>query len=495
MKKLLEIKILKFIIVTIVIATLVVPFDGHAQTRQRKNTTQTTKTRTSPNSVNSKKPKTSAEAKQRKAAVQKEIQTTQKKIRENDTKVTNELAALGKLQNEIDATTSQINRLNHQLTRLNIDINSLENNIENNEAELSILREEYLKAVKKMRATRRNKSDLAFIFSSNSLNQAMRRMRYLREFSVWKGRQIEEINGKVTDLKNEKEALAKAKADQENALALQRSSKVKLASQYEKHEQLVAELKKNGRALETHLRKKQAEAKELDYMVSQLISEEQDNNLAYDQNVSAQKKGEGSQPKSSSALQKKDAENKLASKSTKPETPSKNKSTDYADARRRAPRSVGVTESVNTKHANNTPISSDGFVEMKGRLPYPSTGSFTVTSRFGRQNVPDMPDVEYDNPGIDAETEAGASARAVYGGKIAGVYLLPGYNTVVIVNHGGYYTVYGNISNPRVKSGDTIEAGTNLGQLALNEDNPGHSTIHFEVWKNREKLNPQEWLR
>ena len=132
---------------------------------------------------------------------------------------------------------------------------------------------------------------------------------------------------------------------------------------------------------------------------------------------------------------------------------------------------------------------------MKGKLPNPTTGSFAITSRFGRQYMPDMPDVEYDNPGIDAESDAGAAARAVFDGKVAGVYILPGYNTVVIVNHGGYYTVYGNISSPTVKTGEVVSAGTNLGSLALNEDGSGKSTIHFEVWKNRDKLNPQEWLR
>ena len=109
--------------------------------------------------------------------------------------------------------------------------------------------------------------------------------------------------------------------------------------------------------------------------------------------------------------------------------------------------------------------------------------------------MPDLPDVVYDNPGIDAETNAGASARAVYKGKVSGVYLLPGYNTVVIVNHGNYYTVYGNIATPSVKNGDSVDAGANLGALALNEEDSSHASIHFEVWKNREKLNPQEWLR
>ncbi len=132
---------------------------------------------------------------------------------------------------------------------------------------------------------------------------------------------------------------------------------------------------------------------------------------------------------------------------------------------------------------------------MKGNLPRPVSGSFKVTSRFGRQSLPELPDIVYDNPGIDAEVASGASALAVYGGKVSGVYMIPGYNTVVIVNHGSYYTVYGNISSPAVKVGDQVKAGQGLGSLAPDEDNHSRSSIHFEVWRNREKLNPLEWIR
>ncbi len=118
-----------------------------------------------------------------------------------------------------------------------------------------------------------------------------------------------------------------------------------------------------------------------------------------------------------------------------------------------------------------------------------------MTSQFGRHSLPELPDVMYDNPGIDAETSAGASAQAVYGGRVSGVYVIPGFSTVVIVNHGNYYTVYGNIASPSVKVGDVVKQGQAIGKLAPSEDDPSHSSIHFEVWKNRDKFNPLDWIR
>ena len=131
---------------------------------------------------------------------------------------------------------------------------------------------------------------------------------------------------------------------------------------------------------------------------------------------------------------------------------------------------------------------------MRGRLPKPVAGGFRVVSPFGRQSLPDLPDVVYDNPGIDAEVAKGASAQAVYSGNVSAVYRVPGFSVVVIVNHGNYYTVYGNIESASVKVGDNVRQGQSLGRLAPDADDPSHSTIHFEVWRHREKLNPMSWI-
>lgn len=483
------------------------------QTRKRKTTTgkgQTSKGKGGSSSTSAKKqqgPTTSAEARQREAQAQKEIKQTEARIKENDAKVSKGLAELGKLDTEISQTQVKIKDLNTKVTRLNSEITTLENEIVANEVALERLREEYLKAVKKMRVTRKNKSALAFIFSSKSVSQAMRRMRYLREFSEWRGRQTDEINGKLTDLKNQKEALAKAREEQQSALALQRSGERELATQHSRQAALVAELKQNGQALQSHLKRKQAEAREMSNLVSQLIAQEQKKaeEERRAQEEARRKAEEERRQQELLAQQQQERESQSVpppqSKDSKDKKDKRDKApTDFADARKRKPRGSGSTSSEGSSSSGNggsvsrSPAAS-GFQDMRGKLPYPTSGNFTVVSRFGRQYLADLPDVEYDNPGIDAQTDAGASAKAVFKGRVSGVYLLPGYNTVVIVNHGNYYTVYGNINNPSVKTGDNVEAGALLGKLAAAEDDPSHSTIHFEVWRNREKLNPQEWLK
>lgn len=172
----------------------------------------------------------------------------------------------------------------------------------------------------------------------------------------------------------------------------------------------------------------------------------------------------------------------------------------YAEARRRKPKSdkeqsAGASKTSTNKETGSSSVSGTSFESMKGRLPRPVSGSFKVTSPFGSHSLPGMPDVIYDNPGIDVEVSSGAIAQAVFAGKVSGVYVVPGYSTVIIVNHGDYYTVYGNIAAANVKVGDNVKQGQNLGKLAAEEGDSSHSSIHFEVRHNRDKLDPMSWIK
>lgn len=453
------------------------------------------------------KPKTSVEAKKKQEDTKKEIKLTEAQIKENDLKVSQNLTELGQTREEISKLEKDIASTNREISNLNSEISSIEHNISKNERELSRLREEYLKAVKKMRAARKNKSTLAFIFSSKSWNQAMRRMRYLKEFSRWRANQTEAINAKVKILNTEKETLALSKAEREKMLAQQKNNEENLKLRLTRQESLISELKANGKALEVHLNRKKAEARDLGNTITQLIAQEDAARKKAEAEAQARKKAEELKKAQEEEAKRKKAQeeallaqqnkkkddNPSNKKSDNSKAEKKNpsqKSTEYADARKRRPRS-----NTSNPPAESTQETANDFASMKGKLPAPTTGSFSIVSPFGRQHLPDLPDVEYENPGIDALSDSGASARAVFEGKVSGVYLLQGYNTVVIVNHGNYYTVYGNISTPSVKLGDTVSAGSILGALSANEENAPKTNIHFEVWKNREKQNPQEWLR
>jgi len=539
-----------------------------ARTKKNKGSSAKGKSSGKKKSAPTKK-ETVGDVRRKEAETRKEIALTQEQIRKNDLEVKRGLNELGKLQGDIAEGKVKLAKASGDVKKLDERIRTVSGNISKEEQELSRLREEYLKAVKKMRIKRKSTSKLAFIFSSKNFSEAMRRMRYLKQFAEWRDARSGEITNKVESLKKQKEDLGRAKIGKDEALKRESEAQKQLNRQYAEQGVVVEKLKANGEALKTHLANKQSEANVLKGRVASLIAEEQaraeaerkakeaaerKERLAREEaarKAEADRKAQLAREEDARAEKnKKEAANKEAAKKeasgkdagkenlaqNTPKNEEKNKSSkennkeakqkkqtknnkrqsgkenniQYADARKRRPRSQRNDQtiaSVSGKEAEKSVGSaavasakksvatSGDFSKMRGSLPKPVSGSFRITSPFGRHSLPDLPDVMYDNPGIDAEVAAGSNAKAVFEGRVSGVYVVPGFASVVIVSHGNYYTVYGNIQKPAVKVGDTVKQGSNLGRLAPEEDNPGKSSIHFEVWRNREKLDPAQWIR
>lgn len=489
---------------------------------------------------------TSSDVKRQEAAARQEIKKTEAEIRANDKEISKGISNLRKIEGDIAVSKKEVSTLTSQVGNIKGRIAALEGQIVRKDSTLKLLRAEYLKAVKKMRVARKKNSDMAFLFSSGSFSQAMRRMRYLRDFSAWKDRQSREIGEAVAQLKESKQKLASNQRDLNETLGRRVEANNKLERQRASQDAIVVELRRNGEALRTHLSRKQAEANQLRGRVAALIAQEEEHRRQAEaeearraeerarQQEQARRERERRQEEQRQAEERAERERQQAEaraekdkKQDKPAAPKKENKKDvrkadakpnvpaakpgkgdrtYADARRRRPRGEASGSSAPKQSApsgQSTPPkkspapapSGSGFEGMKGRLPRPVAGEFRVVSQFGRQSLPDMPDVVYDNPGIDAEVAKGSSALAVYPGKVSAVYVVPGFSTVVILSHNGYYTVYGNIASPSVKMGDNVKQGQGLGRLAEDADNPSKSSIHFEVWRKRDKLNPLSWIR
>lgn len=69
------------------------------------------------------------------------------------------------------------------------------------------------------------------------------------------------------------------------------------------------------------------------------------------------------------------------------------------------------------------------------------------------------------------------------------------YGNCVKIDHGnGYQTLYAHMkSGLLVKNGDTVKAGQRLGYMS-DSGNAYGAHLHFEVWKDGERINPTEYL-
>ena len=162
---------------------------------------------------------TAADVRRRQEAAQKEITQTRQQIKENDAAVRRNLSELGKLEGDISDSRRKVAETGGKVAALQKRLDALHAQISAEEKSLASMRAGYLEAVKKMRAHRKEKSMLAFIFSSGSFNEALRRMRYLRQFSEWRDRKTREIDGKVRLLREQTERLAQTKNMHDRALA------------------------------------------------------------------------------------------------------------------------------------------------------------------------------------------------------------------------------------------------------------------------------------
>lgn len=462
-------------------------------------------------------PESKRDLERRQRETQAEIAATREKIKENDREVSRNLKELGKLQEDITAGKQDLASITKRVNLLEGEISELQNKIGAGETELGRLKTEYLKAVKRMRNRKKTNSDLAYIFSSKSLSEANRRMRYLKEFSEWRKKQSAEIENKVKTLQKQRGDLARDKEVHSKEMNRQLAAQRKLENQYREQDALVVQLKSNGEALRAHLQRKQSEVNTLKSQVSALIAAEQRAEEARraeaerqerERLAREQKSAENNQLAQTSGNRQEEETAKpgQTGKSKKDKTKKENKGKQkdsgnsgnaYADARRRRPRSDKAGQTGENSGVASKPgeVRSGSFEAMRGGLPRPVAGTFIITSPFGPHALPGLPDVKYDNPGIDARVDKGATAKAVYAGKVSGVYMIPGFSTVVIVNHGNYYTVYGNLATTMVKVGDAVKQGHAIGSVAVDEDDSAHGMLHFEVWRNREKLNPQQWIK
>ncbi|MCR9011175.1 murein hydrolase activator EnvC family protein [Gabonibacter chumensis] len=134
---------------------------------------------------------------------------------------------------------------------------------------------------------------------------------------------------------------------------------------------------------------------------------------------------------------------------------------------------------------------SDDFAKNRGKLPWPVEEGF-VSEKFGVNVHPLFKQVKLTNDGITVTTSAGADVRSVFTGTVVEIMFIPGYNNVVMIRHGNYLTLYSNIIKVYIRKGDVIKLKQKIGKLA--SDNESSSTLNFQIWRDKEKLDPQLWL-
>ena len=401
----------------------------------------------------------------KRGALQKQIAETESILQNTKKDVGSQLNGLAALTGQIEERKRYILAINNDVETIERELVSLNRQLNSLEKDLKEKKKKYEASVQYLYKNKSIEEKLMFIFSAKNLGQTYRRMRYVREYATYQRLQGEEILKKQEQIRKKKAERQQEKAAKEGLLKERENEKAKLEAQEKEKRTLVANLQKKQKGLQSEVNKKRREANQLNARIDRLIAEEIER---------ARKRAAEEACREAAARKKADTNGKGASKTG---TAAKPKSEPLdAFTMSKADREL-----------------SGSFVANRGKLPMPISGPYIITSRYGQYSVEGLRNVKLDNKGIDIQGKPGAQARAIFDGKVAAVFQLNGLFNVLI-RHGNYISVYCNLSSASVKSGDTVSTKQSIGQIFSDGADNGRTVLHFQLRREKEKLNPEPWL-
>ena len=407
------------------------------------------------------------ELESKRGELQKQIADTESLLKNTKKDVGSQLNSLASLTGQIEERKRYILAINNDVEALERELSVLERQLRTLQRDLQDKKKKYESSVQYLYRNKSIEEKLMFIFSAKSLGQTYRRLRYVREYATYQRLQGEEILKKQEQIKKKRAELLQVKTAKENLLKEREDEKQKLEDQEKQKREMVANLQKKQKGLQSEINKKRREANQLNARIDKLIAEE----------IERARKRAAEEARREAAARKKSEAKEGKSTSVSPGTETKKKAEPLeAYSMSKADREL-----------------SGNFVSNRGKLPMPISGPYIITSHYGQYAVEGLRNVKLDNKGIDIQGKPGAQARAIFDGKVAAVFQLNGLFNVLI-RHGNYISVYCNLSSTSVKSGDTVSTKQAIGQVFSDASDNGRTVLHFQLRKEKDKLNPEPWL-
>lgn len=378
--------------------------------------------------------------------LQDEIKQIEAAIKTTSAKKQKSMSEILSLQAKIRSREKLINNINSQIGDLEETINETGEEINTKSAEVEKMKQDYAHMLRKSYENITLRNQLIFLLSSNSVSEAYRRYNYLLKIAEYRRNQAKVLQQSIGELQIKKEELVSTKEEKLTLLEKQNEQKQELEKEKKNKDAAVAQLSEKEKKLKKQVDEKNQAARKLNDRIRAIIEEEI---------AAARKKAEEAAKKSGAAVP--------ATKTT--------------DAMPMTPQEQAL---------------SKDFANNRGKLPWPVVRGHVI-SQFGKHEHPAIKGVMVENNGLDIKTEAGAEARALFGGTVVSVFSLPTTHNCVIVKHGEYFTVYSNLESVTVKPNQTLTVKQAIGKLHTDKTED-LTKVHIEIWKGKEKMDPELWL-
>lgn len=374
--------------------------------------------------------------------LEQEIAYTKKLLKETSENKQLTLNQLQTLRQQIQLREKVISNINKEMSVIDEQLDETSAIILALEEDLVELKKEYAGMLYNMYKNRSALNQLIFIFNAESFNDAFARVRYLQQFGEFRKKQAQVIEETKLSLERKRQEQISRRTDKQKLLETEQSQRKKLDEEKEETNKIIAQLKKQEKELSADLDKKKQAADNLSKKIEEIIKREIE---------AAKKKAELEAAKT-----------KTAGKTNV----------------------LSATPEAAKLSAN--------FASNQGRLPWPVEKG-VICEAFGEHAHPVLKAIKVVNNGIDVCTNANAQTRSLFQGTVVTVMYNPGFQRAVMVRHGEYFTVYSNLKEVLVRSGDEVTVKQPLG-LVYTDEKSGESKVHLELWKGTQKLNPALWI-
>lgn len=349
------------------------------------------------------------------------------------------------LQKEVKALEGKMSEIDKEMSTIGKEVTAKEKGVETSRAE-------YAEALRKARKYNNFENRMLFVFSANDFNKMARRYRYAnsymnahKELADSLKKQIVELEEKQAELKEKRDELENTRAAKKASLKEQETERTRIQKLEKEQKSIIAGLEKEKKRVQAELKKQRNELNKL----NAAIKREVEKILA--------------------------AENAKKAKSNSKDKPTKKQEAKY-------------NEDAGTAKMSGT------FQSNKKKMPVPITGAYLLVDKFGERNaVEGKGSVMINNGGLTFKGTKGAKARSIFEGTVSTVFHHNDY-TCVLVRHGKYISVYCNVENVRVKSGEAIKAGDIIGDVTVDAGD-GNPRLLFQLYSEKTLLNPADWLK
>lgn len=349
----------------------------------------------------------------------------------------NLLIELTDTEKRIDNSEKLISVISKESKELGNEIYLNQLEINKNRRDLVVLKKDYADMIYKSYKSKSQNSRIMFLLSSENFFQAYKRFQYMKQYTSFRKQQGESIQLKNIKIEALIDTLKNKKSTKQNLLNQQKKEQEDISKQKRQQQILLSEVKKKESKYNRQIKSFLKEEKKINAQIDKIIRDA----------IAASNKKSGK-------------------KSTS-----------------------GKAEFVLTAEAK---VLADQFTANRGKLPWPVEKGF-VSMYYGKQRHPIVKTATIQSNGVRITTAKSSKARAVFNGTVLAVQVMSGNKKAVLIQHGNYITVYKNLQNVTIHTGDKVTTKQNIGTI-FTDKVTGKTILSFVLSKNATTENPKSWI-